>query len=237
MPRNFLIKLRTQGSRTPLVLVLCDEASRQVPEFLNSDRPIFALKHQGGDGQRIQLNTVEAIAERYLADLRSAAPSGPVVLCGYSFGGVVAFEMAQQMAAAGERPPLLIVIDSYAPVLHQDAMDHGRNYLNVLKDRMISQIVEHRLNHGIPLKGKLNHFHIIQTYSHAVSQYRPRPYSGRLALIRAADSWGPADLGWYLLAQGRFVTREMDCDHVSIVKSNSRELTALISQLLEEAEC
>jgi thioesterase domain-containing protein len=220
-----------------LVLVLCDEASRQVPVFLESDRPVYALKHQGDDGQRIPLKTVEAIASRYLADLRTAVPSGPAIICGYSFGGVVAYEMAQQMAAAGERPPLLIIIDAYAPALHQDAMDHGRNYLNVLKDLIAAQVVDHRLRHGIPLKGKLNHFHIIRTYSHAISLYQPKPYGGHLALIRAADGWGPTDLGWYMLAQGRFVIREMDCDHVSIVKSKSRELTALIRQLLEEFEC
>jgi pimeloyl-ACP methyl ester carboxylesterase len=220
-----------------LVLVLCDEASRQVPEFLDSDRPVYALKHQGGDGERIPLNTVEAIAERYLADLRSAVPSGPVILCGYSFGGVVAYEMAQRLAAIGERPPLVIVIDSYAPSLHMDAMDQGRNYLNVLKDLMFARVVERRLNHGVPLKGKLNHFHIIHTYSDATAMYRPKPYAGQLAVIRAADGWGPADLGWYGLAQGRFSLREMHCDHVAIVKSNTRELAALISQLLKEAEC
>jgi len=235
MPTSFLLQLRTSGSLAPLVCVLCDEASRLLPEYMDPGRPVYALKHQGGS--RIALTTVEAIAGRYLADLRSALPSGPLVLCGYSFGGVVAYEMAQQLAAVDERPALVIIIDSYAPALHPDAMKHGRNYLNVLKDLMVAQVVERRLKHGVPLKGKLNHFHIIQTYSHAISLYRPKPYAGQLAVIRAADGWGPADLGWHGLVRGRFWLREMHCDHVSIVKSNTSELAALIKGLLEEAAC
>lgn len=237
MPKSFLVKLRTQGVQTPFVSVLCDEASRLFPEYLDTERPVYALKHQGSNGQRIPLDRVETIAARYLADLRAAVPSGPVVLCGYSFGGIVAYEMAQQLTASGAPPPLLIIIDSYAPHLHKDAMDHGRNFLSLLKDAMLGQIVELRLRQGISLKDKLNHYHIIHTYSTAIAAYKPKPYMGLIAVIRAADGWGPIDLGWHQLSTGTLLLRELDCDHASMVKSHGRELILLIKELLSETGC
>ncbi|MFZ1692373.1 MAG: thioesterase domain-containing protein, partial [Flavobacteriales bacterium] len=221
----------------PFVSVLCDEASRLFPDFLDFERPVYALKHQGGSRGRIHLDEVETIATRYLADLRAAVPSGPVVLCGYSFGGIVAYEMAQQLKASGAPPPLLIIIDSYAPSLHDEAMEHGRHFLGMLKDQLLGQIVESQLSHGKPLSGKLNHYHIIHTYSNAISAYKPVPYEGLLAVIRAEDGWGPVDLGWYSMVRGRFMLKQIESNHTELVKSHGRELAGVVSKLLSETGC
>ncbi|HRD53499.1 MAG TPA: thioesterase domain-containing protein [Flavobacteriales bacterium] len=234
MPQSFLVKLRTTGNRIPFVSVLCDEASRLFPEYLDNERPVYALKHQGDSGGRIPLDQVETIAARYLADLRASVPSDPVVLCGYSFGGIVAYEMAQQLTASGARPPLLIIIDSYVPSLHDEAMQHGRHFLGMLKDQLVGQIVENQLRRGKPLNGKLNHYHIIHTYSNAISAYKPKPYEGLLALIRASDDWGPVDLGWYSLVRGRFLLKQIQCNHAEMVKSHGRELAGVVRELINE---
>ena len=55
------------------------------------------------------------MAELYLEAVRAVAPSGPYRLGGWSMGGVVAFEMARQLAAAGEQIELLLLIDSALP--------------------------------------------------------------------------------------------------------------------------
>src|SRR5262249_55291843 len=58
---------------------------------------------------------IERMAARYLEEVRAAQPAGPYALGGWSMGGVVAFEMARQLTAAGETVELLALLDSAAP--------------------------------------------------------------------------------------------------------------------------
>src|SRR5690606_29340174 len=54
-------------------------------------------------------------ASAYVAALRAAQPEGPYMLGGWSFGGLVAYEMARQLSAAGHEVALLALFDSWAP--------------------------------------------------------------------------------------------------------------------------
>ena len=56
--------------------------------------------------------SVEELAACCLQVLRSKQPQGPYQLAGYSFGGIIAWEMARQLEAGGESPPLLILLDT-----------------------------------------------------------------------------------------------------------------------------
>ncbi len=59
---------------------------------------------------------MEEIAERSLAALLAAFPAGPYLLLGWSFGGLVAYELARRLAAAGREVALLAILDA-APVV------------------------------------------------------------------------------------------------------------------------
>jgi thioesterase domain-containing protein len=56
------------------------------------------------------------MADRYIKALRIVQPQGPYQLGGWSFGGLVAYEMAQQLHRAGEQVSLLAILDTLAPV-------------------------------------------------------------------------------------------------------------------------
>ena len=60
-------------------------------------------------------HTIEAIAAHCIESMRTVQPTGPYLVAGYSAGGVVAFEVAQQLAAAGQQVALLALLDTYAP--------------------------------------------------------------------------------------------------------------------------
>jgi thioesterase domain-containing protein/acyl carrier protein len=81
---------------------------------LGPDQPVFAFKSRGLDGQE-ELETIEALAEEYTADLRAFQAHGPYCLGGYCFGGIVAYEMARRLNEAGEDVPFLGLINSTAP--------------------------------------------------------------------------------------------------------------------------
>ncbi|MBE9120013.1 amino acid adenylation domain-containing protein [Tychonema sp. LEGE 07199] len=83
---------------------------------LGENQPFYGLQPKGIDGESSPLTRIEEMAADYIAALRTVQPKGPYFLGGWSFGGLVAFEMAQQLLAAGDEVALLAVLDTLAPI-------------------------------------------------------------------------------------------------------------------------
>jgi thioesterase domain-containing protein len=82
---------------------------------LGDDQPFYALEAVGLHDRQPPHATIEAMAEYYLEAVRAAQPRGPYYLGGYCLGGVVAFEMARQLAARGEHAALVAIFEGHAP--------------------------------------------------------------------------------------------------------------------------
>ncbi|HEU4329130.1 MAG TPA: amino acid adenylation domain-containing protein [Roseiflexaceae bacterium] len=114
-----LVPLQPRGGRTPF---FCVHPAGGTPfcyaplaHYLGDDRPFYGFQSYGFEADQRPDNTIEAMAERYLRAMRAVQPHGPYALGGWSIGGVVALEMAQQLARGGERVALLAVIDGDLP--------------------------------------------------------------------------------------------------------------------------
>jgi thioesterase domain-containing protein len=79
-------------------------------QHLGSDQPFYAIQARGVDGEEATAR-VEEMAKHYLEAVKKVQPQGPYLIGGYSFGGVVAFEMAQQIIKQGQKVLLLAIID------------------------------------------------------------------------------------------------------------------------------
>jgi acyl carrier protein len=90
------------------VMILRDLARR-----IGGTRAVWGIEAQGMDGLAEPLDRVEAMAAAHIADIRAVAPHGPYLLAGYSFGGLVAFEMARQLVQAGDEVALLALLDTF----------------------------------------------------------------------------------------------------------------------------
>ncbi len=86
------------------------------------DRPIYGLQSLGIDGEQQPLDRVEDMADYFIQAIQAIQPQGPYLLVGYSFGGIVAFEMARQLTELGERVDFLGIIDIRSPTVAQDRM-------------------------------------------------------------------------------------------------------------------
>ena len=73
---------------------------------------VYGLQARGLDGRCRPHDTVSAMAAANLEAIRTRQPKGPYNLCGFSFGGLVALEMAQQLRQAGEEVSFLGMIDT-----------------------------------------------------------------------------------------------------------------------------
>ena len=99
-----VLPVQASGSRPPLFVVPGTGSHllylRHLANRLGPDQPLYAL-HQPPDGNRAH-RTVPELARKLHCGMRRIQPQGPYDLVGYSFGGVVAFEIAQQLVAYGE---------------------------------------------------------------------------------------------------------------------------------------
>jgi thioesterase domain-containing protein len=83
---------------------------------LDAQRPVLAFQSPGLEMDGGAEVTVETMARCYLEELRKRQPSGPYLLGGWCFGGVIAFEVARQLRDSGEVVDGLALIDTRAPI-------------------------------------------------------------------------------------------------------------------------
>lgn len=122
-PWSPLLPLQPTGTKTPFFCVHpvlgiawgFAELARHLP-----DRPCYGLQARGLEDEQAPHTRIEDMAACYIEAIRSVQPHGPYILGGYSFGGYIAYEMAQQLRRQGENIALLVIIDTMFFVSHPD---------------------------------------------------------------------------------------------------------------------
>ena len=119
-PWSSLVAIQPEGSRPPLFCVHAAGANvliyRPISRHLGKDQPVYALQAPGLDGRTSPLTSVEEMAALYIKEIRASQPHGPYYLLGASFGGLVIYEMAQQLLAQNEEVALLAMLNTNCPV-------------------------------------------------------------------------------------------------------------------------
>jgi acetoacetyl-CoA synthetase len=118
-----LVKLKPGGPQSPLEpIVLIHGVFGNVVDLVQfggqiaAPRAVYAIQARGVDGREPPNESVAAMAAYYVGALKELQPYGPYLLVGYSFGGLVAIEMARLLRAAGGEVGFLGLIESYPPV-------------------------------------------------------------------------------------------------------------------------
>jgi amino acid adenylation domain-containing protein len=128
-----LVPLQTAGDRPVLYCVHHGYGDltgyHELVRHLGDDQPIFGLQARGIDGTEEPLERIEDMAAHYIREIQRQRPHGPYHLTGFSLGGVIAFEMARQLRAAGHEVGMLALLDTYAPIFFRKERDHGRQSL------------------------------------------------------------------------------------------------------------
>ncbi|WP_404362460.1 amino acid adenylation domain-containing protein [Corallococcus coralloides] len=217
--RGALVPIQPSGTRPPLFLVhpvggsvLC---YAELARKLGADQPVFGLQVPPGAPPR----SIEAMAAAYLEALRDVQPRGPYHLGGWSMGGVVAYEMARQLQAAGDTVSTLALIDVLVPPAGQggDAMDEAAlmarfaEDLGALSARRVS--VDAGALRALPADAVLErvvedlraqeaiapeldratlgaHAEVFKANMRALTAYQARPYAGRVWFCRGAQPGG-----------------------------------------------
>ena len=111
------------GTKTPFFLVAGMFGNvlnlRHLAQLLGGDRPFYGLQARGLYGDAEPHATFVDAARDYIAEMRQVQPHGPYLLGGFSGGGLIAWEIARQLEAAGEQVPLVVLLDTPIPMRPQ----------------------------------------------------------------------------------------------------------------------
>jgi len=172
---------------------------RHLAMQVGADRPVYGLQARGLYGGQAPHETFEEMARDYVAEMRTIQPHGPYLIGGFSGGGLVAYEMAQQLRAAGEETALVVLLDTpypEVPVLSvqdrilmkiQDIRRHGLSYLKIWLDLHIKtwkQRARARAGDQATSAEQFHNFDIEAAFRRALGRYRATRYDAPVLLIR-----------------------------------------------------
>ncbi|MGH9735284.1 MAG: thioesterase domain-containing protein [Candidatus Acidiferrales bacterium] len=192
--------------------------------YLGEDQPMFGLLPRGLDGKEPYFTRIEDMAGYYADAIQDTQPVGAYQLMGYSFGGLVAYEVARQLVDRGGQVSFLGLLDSAEPQYldrlqralprrqrYRAQLDHlaeaaASRGMERLRDLFASKLsaltfkVYRTLGRAVPQDlGKMEYISLL-----AGTQYHPGPYSGKATIfrstIREISEGTDRDLGWEGLA-------------------------------------
>ncbi len=137
-PLSPLVALQPRGSRPPLFCVHPGSGNvfpyQALARALGDDQPVYAFQDVSvyADTPEILAESIETLADRYLQELLAVQPVGPYHLGGYSFGGIVAFDMALKLRRMGQEVALLAIFDGGTPQAIRYSMGEGQDEVLLL---------------------------------------------------------------------------------------------------------
>ena len=215
----------------------------QLADHLGNNRPFYGLQSPGLYGNSQPLTRIEDMAACYIEALQQVQPRGPYYLGGWSLGGVVAWEMAQQLQDLGQEVGLLALIDSYAPTVLQEQIDdtflinslitdlggmfgkelsiYANELQQLLPEEQLNSILQEakRLNilpPEISIEQMYRLFEVFKANLKAMYDYLPSPYSGQTVLFCASDE--VSQRGWSSLATEAMEIYTIPGDHYGILR-------------------
>ena len=249
-PWQALVAIQSGRSKLPLFCVhppggniLC---YRDLAHYLDKDRPVYGLQAIGLDGKQAPYKRAEDMAAHYIREIRGFQPEGPYLLAGHSGAGIVAFEMAQQLVAQGQKVALLALLDAYSPQLLAREVSLCRtlyiNFLNLLRLRpedklpyikQRAQWLRGRIANKIaktfnlwmrcPSKEDSHPYALVtEAFSQAMRDYVPQVYPGQATLFRTrhqptAVYYNP-QLGWSSLVVGGLEIYDVPGLHLTVLE-------------------
>ncbi|WP_280269301.1 non-ribosomal peptide synthetase [Nocardia wallacei] len=227
-----MLPIRSGGDRAPLFCVHSVSgvswSYAGLVTHLEPDRPVYGLQMPhltDGTGP----DTVPELAARYVEELRRVQPEGPYHLLGWSLGGLIAYEMAVQLTAAGDRVALLALLDSRVLADEPQAAEPSTGELlgALLDDDELRQAEVTAEQAARLLRERPGPFagltagHVERLYaaylagSRMGSRYRPPRYAGELLYFTAAADSGPnpGAAQWSPLVGGELREHRVECTH------------------------
>jgi amino acid adenylation domain-containing protein len=258
-PQSSLVPIQPGGSKRPLFLV--HPAGGHVfpyvhlAQFLGPNQPCYGLQAKGLEDGQDPHTRIEDMAAWYIQALQTVQPTGPYLLGGWSMGGVVAFEMAQQLHAQGQRVALLALLDGRIPTPDEtfpeedaEAILLVERYFGISfgpmetlaelpKDEQLAFMLEQAKSAGlVPAELDVSQARrfvdLLRSDLRATQNYGLHLYPGRITFFKASET--PAGtspdpdptLGWSAWASGGVDVHVVPGNHANLMYEPHVEILA-----------
>lgn len=256
-PWCYLLPVRATGAGRPIFFIPGGDGGAGDMTFYARfadcvpDRPFYGLLSTGMKGENRLLHpTVERLSAAFIEEMRQVQPEGPYDLAGGCVGGIIAFEMARQLAAAGHDLSRVVLIDTGYPTSYLYLRQLVRRTCAQLRfhlQRLLmhrngqlgrrGQMIYDRISGWLPFAERDAHpghhpgiFHFAAT----MFRYQAKPYSGRLHLILSKEFAATApEKAWGRWAAGGTSVALVPGDHWTYLRDHFDETGAVFRQTLE----
>jgi acyl-CoA synthetase (AMP-forming)/AMP-acid ligase II/thioesterase domain-containing protein/acyl carrier protein len=250
-PSPCLVPIQPKGKNSPFFCVHDGNGQvlnyRDLARFLGESQPFYGIQCRGLDGEEEPFTRIDEMAAHYVREIRKVQRVGPYYLGGYSFGGRVAYVMAQHLRAAGDDVALLALIDTYSQagerrVSTRDWFAHHRQRVKSLAPGQVpgylwlrARNVTKTVYMTLRVKCFSNTWRFFESRGQPLPRilrcpvpandmirrsYRARPYDGDAVLFKAERyAWAHADQhdGWHYLIRGCLEIRPISGRHYEIM--------------------
>ncbi|MBW4591328.1 MAG: non-ribosomal peptide synthetase, partial [Aetokthonos hydrillicola CCALA 1050] len=265
-----VIALQSGGFKQPFFCVHPGQGTvlsyLELARYLGPEQPFYGLESLGLYEEKKPYDRVEDMAAHYIEAMQTVQPQGPYLLGGWSFGGLVAFEMAQQLQAQGQQVSFLGLIEAYAinsSSEEEELQEDGVFLLNLLTmdkpvqdnsillqriqqlepDEQLRHVIEYArsanlisLDFGVAEARGL--IELFNSHFRAGCSYIPQPYPGKVTLFVASEEKvEEPTLGWEKLAHEGVEIHSVPGNHQSIVsKPHVQVLAEQLRVCLEQSQ-
>jgi thioesterase domain-containing protein len=230
---------------------------RDLSVAMGRSQPFYGLQARGIDGILPPHESISEMATAYLQEVRIVQPTGPYVFGGYSGGGLIAYEMAQQVTATGDAVAMVVLLDTIPvttreiPVSMKMRINRLRKERTVyVRDLVTRRIADRRLNNDLArldrvlaqgeiVPSELREMHLERSFGKASESYPLRPWVGRVVLLRAEqwhmlfDALGDT-YGWDKLVEGGVELIRVPGNHDTLVlEPNATTLVRMLRDTLD----
>jgi amino acid adenylation domain-containing protein len=264
-PCPLVIALKSSGSRSPFFGIPGSMAHPlslyELARLCDPEQPFFGLQYPEDLPEQPYPTRIEDLAARFVPEIRAIEPDGPYRLGGHSFGGVVAFELAQQLIALGQDVSLLVLFDTWGkgyPARRSIAgrmtghvkrlgtlgFREQRAYLAGKTLRVLDRLAFSRPRAAVKrFSQPMTNSSEIDTINQiARRRYQPKTFPGQLVLFRAEQipNWigsrfDDPFLGWGRLAAGGIEVLPVPGNHLTLLhRANVESLSRKLNAYLQE---
>jgi nonribosomal peptide synthetase DhbF len=209
---------------------------------LGLDQPVYGLQASGLEEEEPQpsATSIEEMASAYVQAIKTRQPEGPYQLLGMSSGGLIAFEMARQIKAGGDRVSTLTLLDTTVPGSSSETFFSDELLLQAMAGELgcadllacaepgltLAQLVEMGRKAGrLPADFS---FALAQRIANSFRNtvrmhfaYTPQQWDGPMLVLRALRRFRSDDLvpDWSPYATGSLEVADFDCGHSDLVSA------------------
>lgn len=246
-----LVPIQKQGTR-PCLFAIHTMTLLGLSPYLRKDQPLYFLRYGMGAevvNRSVRLPPLAELATHYIEELQQLQPQGPYYLIGFSFGGLIAYEMANQLRAKGQQVNLLGLLDTY--------LTDEKRLLPF--SRIIHNFFTQSPGHFLELaKKKLNYWQVLRDdntdfWPHIYTEgadiaclgnYRPETYKGQVTLFQGwvtesmFFSHVPPEQAWKKLLSDKLEVQPISGRHFEIfdephVKILAEKLRASMDKVIK----